>query len=115
MSPADDTQPPAPGPVARCRAVKNERKAGRAFLEIFKRLRIGGGRIGMLDALRYDPGPSFAAPGTRAFHLAIKRLDFDTVGGRRHQILGKGSAFQDRFDALQPVLARDLGKSVRRG
>ena len=53
------------------------------------------------------------APGARAVHLAIKRFDGDAVGGRRDQAFGKGSALQDRFDALQPVICVTLGNPRR--
>ncbi len=47
------------------RAGEHEREPGRAVLEIVQRLRIGGRRIGMVDALHDRPGGARRAGGDR--------------------------------------------------
>ncbi len=64
-------------------AFEDKRQAGRAVLDIVKRLRIGPRRIGVVDALDDSPAGLGidAACGLGAFGALVERIDADVVVG----------------------------------
>ena len=65
------------------RAGEHQHQAGRAVLQIVERLRIGGRRVGMIDALHDGPGRAGRTPAKRGRRgvARIKRLDGQAVMG----------------------------------
>src|SRR5690606_14554198 len=98
--------------MARCRALEYQGKTRRAVLQIFQRLGICSGRIGVVDALRDDPRTGTTAPGARPVRFPVERRNGDAIGRSRDQAFGEVGSLEDGCNALKPILLRDLRKCV---
>ena len=76
-----------------------------AVFEIVQRLRVGGSRIRMIDALHDLPGRGLSAAGDRRgiLRARIDRFDLQTVIGLADQFLER-RALQHAIDQLAPVV-----------
>ena len=83
---------------------KNQNESGGAVFKIGQRLRIGRGRIGMIDTLQDGPGPARSAAGDnmRRRVARIERFDGQAVMGLGLE-LRERRAFEHGVDQLAPV------------
>ena len=98
------------------RTGKDQRQAGRAIFEILKCLRVGGGRIGMVDPLKNLPRPR-RPPGDRLCprRARIKRLDAQPVISLADQPLVESGAFERSLDQFAPFRLRSSAGIQRPG
>ena len=98
------------------RAGEHQHQAGGAVLQIVERLRIGGRRVGMIDALHDGPGRAGRAPAkrSRCGVARIKRLDGQAVMGPAFEPRER-RALEHGIDQAAPSLFRCRRKIGGRG
>ena len=89
------------------RTGEDQNQAGRAVFQIVERLRVGGRRIGMIDALHHRPGRARRAAGERlrGGGALVERLDGQAVIGLALKPLER-RALEHGIDQLAPIVAR---------
>ena len=98
------------------RAGEHQHQAGRAVLQIVERLRVGGRRVGMIDALHDGPGRAGRTPAKRGRCgvARIKRLDGQAVIGPAFEPCER-RALEHGIDQAAPGFFRCRGESGGRG
>lgn len=88
------------------RAGEYQRQPGGAVVKVVERLCVGGGRIGVLDALEDLPrrAGSAAEHRLRRGGAVVQRFDGYAVISSRHQPLFEGRAFERARYQLDPLL-----------
>src|SRR5262249_6452616 len=93
---------------------EDERKTGRALLDILERLSIGARRVGIVDPLRDGPWRgrlSAHGEGPRVVNPKAERIDADAVIRMRDKRILEGGAAQGFVRKLSPPLHTEPGEA----
>ena len=95
-------------------AGENDLQPVRAIAEIVERLRVGGGRIGLVDTLEDGPAALRAGDRRGPGGGGVERLDRNAVVGLARE-RRRALALQDGFDPAPPVCVAGGRKSIEIG